>query len=138
MDVRYLGQSHETTVRLEPGENWSTLEERFHTAHRRRNGFARPGDPIEIVAVRAEATGSPAVRWDELPRPRPTGTARLPNRSVTTASGGVTAEGWWRPGLVPGDEVVGPAVIEEPEATTFLASGERAVVHESGALEVEW
>jgi N-methylhydantoinase A len=45
---------------------------------------------------------------------------------------------WWRPGLAPGDEVTGPAVIEEPEATTFLADGERAVVHSSGALEVEW
>jgi hypothetical protein len=29
-------------------------------------------------------------------------------------------------------------VIEEAEATTWLDAGERAVVHESGALEVEW
>ena len=41
-------------------------------------------------------------------------------------------------GLAPGAEIVGPAVIEEPEATTFLHPGERAVVHDSGALEVEW
>ena len=38
----------------------------------------------------------------------------------------------------PGDEIVGPAVIEETEATTYLGAGERAIVHESGALEVTW
>ena len=45
---------------------------------------------------------------------------------------------WWRPGLAPGDEVVGPAVSEEAETTTWLGAGERAVVHDSGALEVSW
>ncbi len=45
---------------------------------------------------------------------------------------------WWRPGLAPGAEIVGPAVVAEAEATTFLAPGERARVHPSGALEVEW
>jgi N-methylhydantoinase A/oxoprolinase/acetone carboxylase beta subunit len=40
--------------------------------------------------------------------------------------------------LTAGDEIVGPAVIEEREATTYLAPGERATVHASGALEVEW
>jgi hypothetical protein len=29
-------------------------------------------------------------------------------------------------------------VIEEAEATTYLGPGERATVHVSGALEVEW
>jgi N-methylhydantoinase A/oxoprolinase/acetone carboxylase beta subunit len=41
-------------------------------------------------------------------------------------------------GLAPGNEIIGPAVIEEREATTYLGPGERAVVHPSGALEVEW
>jgi N-methylhydantoinase A/oxoprolinase/acetone carboxylase beta subunit len=43
-----------------------------------------------------------------------------------------------RAGLGPGAEIVGPAVIEETDATTYLDAGERAIVHESGALEVEW
>lgn len=45
---------------------------------------------------------------------------------------------WWRPDLAVGTEIVGPAIIEEPEATSYLGPGERAVVHESGALEVAW
>jgi hypothetical protein len=33
---------------------------------------------------------------------------------------------------------MGPAIVEEVDATTYLGPGERAVVHGSGALEVEW
>ncbi len=57
---------------------------------------------------------------------------------MVTATGPEEAEVWWRPGLAPGAAVVGPAVIEEREATTYLAPGERAVVDASGALVVEW
>ncbi|HSG79394.1 MAG TPA: hydantoinase/oxoprolinase family protein [Acidimicrobiia bacterium] len=138
VDVRYLGQSHETGVPYAAGEGWEALAARFHEAHRTRNGFARPDDPIEVVTVRAEATGTPALRWDEVPVPPPSGDPGRPDRPVLTAEGPITAAGWWRPALAPGDEVVGPAVIEEPEATTYLGPGERALVDESGALEVTW
>jgi N-methylhydantoinase A len=137
-DARYLGQSHETTVPYRPGDGWRVLAERFHHAHRERNGFARPGDPVEVVTVRAEAVGDPAIRWDDLPEVVPSGDAHRPGRRVSVGGRHVDASGWWRPGLAPGEEIVGPAVIEEPEATTYLGVGERAIVHESGALEVSW
>ncbi len=138
VDVRYLGQSHETTVPYAVGDGRAALEERFHAAHERRNGFARRGDPIEIVTVRAEATGRAALRWDELPAPVPTGEASRGTRPMRTPEGVVEASVWWRPGLRPGTEVAGPAVVEEPEATTVLLPGERATVGDGGALEVEW
>jgi len=137
-DVRYRGQSHETSVPYRIGESWEAVAERFHEAHRQRNGFARPADPIEVVTLRAEAVGTPVLRWDDLPPPEPTGEARTGERRVLTQQGQVTASVWWRPGLAPGDEVAGPAVIEEAEATTYLGPGERAIVHDSGALEVTW
>ncbi len=133
-DVRYAGQSHETTVPYRPGEGVDVLEARFHREHRSRNGFARQGDPIEVVTVRGVATGRPALQWAELPPPVPSGEPRRPDRAV----GGVAATVWWRPALAPGATVTGPAVIEEPQATTFLAAGERARVHASGALEIDW
>jgi N-methylhydantoinase A len=138
MDVRYLGQSHETSVEYESGEGWNVLAERFHRAHQERNGFARPDDPIEVVAVRAEVIGRPAMRWSDLPAVEPVGDPRRGTRHVLTADGPVEASVWWRPGLGENDELIGPAVIEEPEATTFLGAGERATVHASGALEVSW
>jgi N-methylhydantoinase A len=138
VDVRYRGQSHETQVPYQPGDGWGVLTDRFHRAHRERNGFARPGDPIEVVAARAEATGRAALRWSDLPEITPNGEAGRGARTVLTGTGPTEASVWWRPGLAAGSEVVGPAVIEEPEATTFLGAGERATVHPSGALEVAW
>jgi N-methylhydantoinase A len=138
MDVRYRGQSHETSVSYRPGEGWSELAARFHEAHLRRNGFARPGDPIELVTVRAEAVGAPALTWEEVPFASEEGVARRVSRPVLAEGGEVEATVWWRPCLAPGAEIVGPAVVEEPEATTWIGPGERLVVHDSGALEVSW
>jgi N-methylhydantoinase A/oxoprolinase/acetone carboxylase beta subunit len=102
------------------------------------NGFARVGDPIETLTVRAAALGAPVLRWTDLDEVTPEGDERLGHRTVLTVKGEVEANVWWRPGLAAGAEIVGPAVIEEPEATVWVAQGERAVVHPSGALEVEW
>lgn len=138
VDVRYIGQSHELTVRYAPGEGWDTLANRFHRLHVERNGFARTDDPVEAVTVRVEAIGSPALTWSELPEIRPEGDPERGTRPVVVGPLSVDATVWWRPGLAPGVEIVGPAVIEEPEATTFLHPGDRTVVHDSGALQVEW
>ncbi len=138
LDVRYLGQAHETPVPYTSGDDAVTIAERFHAAHRRRNGFARPEDPIEVVTIRAEATLPPALTWDQLPAVEPVGEARRGERRVVTADGPVTAQVWWRPALGPGDRVEGPAVIEEREATTYLGPDEVAEVHPSGALRLTW
>jgi N-methylhydantoinase A/oxoprolinase/acetone carboxylase beta subunit len=60
IDCRYRGQSHELTV---PGVA------AFHAEHDRRNGFARPGDPVEVVALRARAVVPSPVRVGDLPAP---------------------------------------------------------------------
>jgi N-methylhydantoinase A/oxoprolinase/acetone carboxylase beta subunit len=52
VDCRYRGQSHELTV--------SSIGE-FHDEHRRRNGYARPEEPVEVVALRAVAMRPPTV-----------------------------------------------------------------------------
>lgn len=138
VDARYVGQSSETQVEYTVGEGWEPLAERFHAAHEARNGFSRPDDPIEVVTVRAEAVGAPALVWDDLPRPVAEGESRRGSRLVVVGGGEVEAAVWWRPGLAHGDEIVGPAVVEEPGATTLVGVGERAVVGERGELEVTW
>ena len=57
VDCRYAGQSHELTV--------ATVED-FADEHVRRNGYARPGSPVEVVALRASARTPPAVRPEDL------------------------------------------------------------------------
>ena len=138
VDVRYLGQAHEVSVPMDGLDGWDALATRFHETHAVRNGFSREGDPIEVVTVRAAALAVPALRWEDLPPMVPDGPARVGRRLLTLPSGEVEADVVRRAGLGVGTELVGPAVIEEPEATSLLLPGDRAVVHESGALEVEW
>jgi N-methylhydantoinase A/oxoprolinase/acetone carboxylase beta subunit len=97
LDCRYRGQSHELTV--------PTVAD-FHDEHRRRNGYARPDDPVDVVAIRATATRPPAVVGDDLPAP----------------------------GRVHAHEVHGPAVVAEPDCTIWVAEGWVARPGEAGAL----
>ena len=134
-EVRYPGQSHETAVPYEAGETWEELSSRFHQAHATLNGFARPDLSVELVTLRVRALSEPSITWSELSLPAVEGPARLGER---TGADGVAIARWRRAGLTPGDEVVGPAVIEEDEATTWLGRDEMARVLDDGTLLVAW
>jgi N-methylhydantoinase A/oxoprolinase/acetone carboxylase beta subunit len=99
VDVRYAGQSHELTV---------TSVEDFHDEHARRNGYARPDAPLEVVSLRARARIESRVSLESL---RPPSVQRRPAR--------------------------GPAVIAEPDCTIWVAPGWAARVGSAGALVVE-
>jgi N-methylhydantoinase A/oxoprolinase/acetone carboxylase beta subunit len=58
VDCRYAGQSHELSV---------ASPDAFPAAHERRNGFARPGAPVEVVALRVRARRPAPLAPDELP-----------------------------------------------------------------------
>jgi N-methylhydantoinase A/oxoprolinase/acetone carboxylase beta subunit len=58
LDCRYAGQSHELTV---------PSVDAFADEHRRRNGYARPGAPVEVVALRARARRPAPVDPGDLP-----------------------------------------------------------------------
>ena len=94
-DCRYAGQSHELTV---------AAVEDFPAEHARRNGYARPGAPIEVVTVRARAR-----------RPSPLAIADLPPPDVGR-----------RP-------TAGPAVVAEPDCTVWIPEGWRADVAADGS-----
>jgi N-methylhydantoinase A len=111
-DCRYRGQSHELRLNVDAGED---LAAAFHAAHEQAYGYAMPGEPVEVVTVRAVATGRPVL--DALPT------------------------GWdlgERGGLRAGATVAGPALIEQPDSTTLLQEGERAEVDAAGNLVVRW
>ncbi|MEA2685079.1 MAG: N-methylhydantoinase [Actinomycetota bacterium] len=95
LDCRYAGQSHELTV--------AGIDD-FPDEHRRRNGYARPDAPVEVVALRARAR-----------RPAPLAIADLPPPAVAR-----------RP-------TVGPAVVVEPDCTVWIPDGWRADVAADGS-----
>jgi N-methylhydantoinase A len=123
-DVRYVGQSHELTVPL--GGDWPDLREAFEDLHLARFGFTRPGEPMEVVNVRAEATGSPPITWDDLPK--------LEERNVRDYAGSPVLR---RELLAPGDRVEGPVVVVEADSAVWLERGDVLTVHDDGTLEID-
>ncbi len=149
IEARYAGQSYELPIAFDhrdPGA-WVRLAEDFHVAHRRRFGHADPAAPIEIVGFGATAIGT--VDTPELPAlatggPAPPAAAQIGMRQVFFEGDAIGELGTWaaapiiqRAGLLAGNVVEGPAVIEEVSATTVLYPGDRARVLANGALMVE-
>lgn len=121
-DMRYRGQSHELEVPA--GVDWATLARRFHTAHRERFGFDRPGETVEVVNLRATASGEPPFSWEGLPPVRSTGDP--------TGVNGV----WRRRTLPAGFSLDGPVVVVEDNSATLLESGDHMTVLSDGTLEI--
>jgi N-methylhydantoinase A len=121
-DMRYVGQSHELEVPA--AADWDQLTIRFHTTHRERFGFDRPGEDVEVVNVRAVAIGRPPITWADLPT--------VSEDAVPVGGDGV----WQRSSLPPGFEIPGPAVIIEDNSATLLEPEDRMTVLEDGSLEI--
>jgi N-methylhydantoinase A/oxoprolinase/acetone carboxylase beta subunit len=94
VDCRYEGQGHELTV---------PSPDAFEAEHERRNGFAMPGVPVEVIALRAAATVESPVDVARLPAPRRSGCHR------------------------------GPEVLSEEDCTIWVGEGWEAEAHESGS-----
>ena len=126
-DVRYVGQSHELAVPLV--SDWQVLRQDFEAMHQARFGFARTDEPIELVNVRAEATGPSPITWDDIP-PISDG----PRSYEPTSVGKIPV--WAREMLRPGQEVEGTAIIVERDSAVWLEPGDRLSVHPDGTLEI--
>jgi N-methylhydantoinase A len=158
VDMRYIGQSYELPITIpSPGSgrgsgwglaeaDWAALAPAFHAEHRRRFGHSDPAAPVEVVSFAVTATG--LIDTPELPRPAaggkgPPDEARRGTRRVyfeTSAPGGgewLDCPVWRREALLAGNEIAGPAIIEEVSATTVLYPGDHARVDAVGSLIVE-
>ncbi len=128
-DARYAGQSHELRIAVETGADLAQL---LHRAHREAYGYAMPDERVLVVTLRVVARGDPILSqppgdWDH--------GEPVPERSREIGGAGA-ARVVSRAGLVSGDKVTGPALIEQPDTTTLLADGEVAVVDGAGNLVV--
>ncbi len=146
LDCRYVGQNFELRVPLAarpalaaadlPGRD--EIVARFLVAHRKAYGYASEGEPVEAVNLRLTARGRA-----ETPREAPAaGSGALPHpkdrRLVWfTADGPVETPVYRRRDLGPGARIVGPAVIEQLDATTPVHPMDVATVDETGNLLIE-
>jgi N-methylhydantoinase A len=140
-DMRYLGQEHTVQVPLPAGPLAGALPEieaRFHGLHERRYTFQLPGSAIEFVNFHVVALGM--VDKPALPRLERDGDvvrALKGRRPVHYDDLGLHESPIYERGcLGAGAAVEGPAVIEEPAASTVLFPGDRAEVDEHGNLVI--
>jgi N-methylhydantoinase A len=146
-DLRYYGQAFEVRVPVGCGEFGRAAAvaaaDAFHQAHRELYGYDVRADPRQHVEwVNLRVTGIGPVPRPELAALAPgdgdpsralTGRRRVVfGRSQAAADAAV----YWRPLLAAGDEVAGPAIIEEYGATVPLHPGFAARVDGFGNLLV--
>ena len=136
VDLRYRGQSHELAVTVPSGAltaaDVERLRAQFHAAHERAYGYAALEDAIELINVRLAAVGlSPKPVRPTLGEGPADPAAALKGRrdvwfaeSTGWASCPVLDRAW----LLRGNVIAGPAVIEEPDASTLVHPGWAATV----------
>lgn len=131
-DLRYRGQAFELTV---AADDLDLLGVRFAQAHRKRYGFAPDDEPIQIVNLRLNATVAVAKpRLASLPLEAAASPA---HRSAYVDDGWCDLEVFRRDALAPRARMMGPAIVELPEATCLVRSNWSATVDTAGALVLE-
>ncbi len=140
-DMRYLGQEHTVRVPL-PGDvrqsgAFQTIEERFHTLHEQHYTFRLDGSPVEFVNFHLTAFGlveKPGLRKIGANGRTPEG-ARKGERDVDFDELGRHRGAIYdRARLGAGAQIDGPAIVEEPAASTVLFPGDRLTVDDYGNL----
>jgi N-methylhydantoinase A len=130
LDLRYLGQS--STLNL----SWRGIEETsddFHRLHLERYGHAFD-IPVELVNLRVRVIAEPAVRTLASTTPCSSNPSLASVRVYGCEKPVPVLE---RAALGENERIVGPAVILDPYATTWLEGGWSAWVDGFGNLQLE-
>lgn len=146
-DARFRGQNYELAISLgrQQGDKLDAItadlvRQRFFAAHERAYGYADRDAPIDLVNFRAMAHTSLGVR-------RPTAITHV-GKQLPVANGSrlvrfskdvaLDTPAFQRGGLKPGDQIAGPAVVDQMDATTVIFPGDRATVdgHRNIIIEV--
>jgi N-methylhydantoinase A len=126
LDCRYLGQSYEITVPFRPARTpAAAFLAGFHRRHRELYSYEHSHRAVEIVNLRVKAVAvtsklrlrrAPVRGGGEAPAP-------LKRQPMTVGRRTVPGAVYLRERLHPGDAVPGPALVTDPESTTYLPPG---------------
>ena len=142
LDLRYIGQEFFLSIPVSEKDIYSgnieAIRSSFDSTHQMRYGHQAANELLEIVNVRLTAYG---IRTKN-------SVTESKNGSVSQAVKGereiflddsktpVKCTIYARERLSAGDELQGPAIIEEYASTTFLSFGDHAVISESNDINV--
>lgn len=137
VDLRYFGQAYEVRVAAPDGDvdeaYAAAVASRFHDEHRALYGYDFRSDPTQQVEwVNLRVTGVGPITRPELRELAPADRtsdvrerAHRSNRPVCfdADAGYVDTDVWWRPALLAGDTIHGPAIVEEFGSTVPVHPG---------------
>lgn len=136
LDIRYQGQGYDLKVPLSEADikepNTQTIREKFNQLHKRLYGHAAHDGDAEIVNYRIESIGklSPvkAISTEGEPQNIPATPSGRRNTYFAAAGGSVECNIYQRADLVFGNNIEGPAIIEQEDSTTVIFPEQHAVV----------
>jgi N-methylhydantoinase A len=136
VDMRYAGQNYELAVPLPAGpmtaQTLDRLAAGFADSHQRLYGFVAAEEPVQLVTFRVEATGvvnKATLRQEPIASPDASA-AIVAHRDVWIAEQerAVACPVYDRDHLRPGNCFLGPAIVEQMDATTLVLPGMNAKV----------
>ncbi len=128
LDMRYLGQSYELIISVSRSAHCIDLKkmvESFHKKHKAVYGYRRDGEPVEIVNARIKAIGvikKPLEKRKKIEDHLPPAEAALPSRNIFFEKN-MKYEStiiYARNELMNGNSFMGPAIVEQYDATTIV------------------
>ncbi len=133
-DMRYAGQAFDLPVRLPDAlPDTAALEELFHQAHEKIYSFRDTDSRVEITTERLRVVGTiPPIELPELTGHGASGKAAV--RRIYLEDGPHEAAVWQRDQLAMGQEIAGPAIVEQEDTTTVILPGWTARVDRIGNI----
>jgi N-methylhydantoinase A len=144
-DMRYVGQEHAVTVDLPQvyfeHKDRAGIKNHFDEVHKVRYGTSAPNEPADIVSLRVTVLG----RMKKPPRnevaegaSEPDTQALRAHKPVYFRSAGdyVATPVYQRNLLKSGNQIQGPALIEEHASTTVIQPGDHLRVDALGNLNI--
>lgn len=140
VSARYFGQNYELALPVDMSASREALragiEAAFHDAHERNYGFCSANEPIQLVNLSVKALG-------ELQRPRLPVLPKAPPPEPTCCRNTLFSAGdrrltpvYDRTGLVDGQVIAGPAIIEQMDATVLVHPDNECVVDRWGNVTI--
>ena len=135
-DMRYLGQNFELSITIDYDKidenNIEDIKTKFHREHKREYGYCRENAQIQIVNYRVTALGKVStIKIDEKPDGgEDASDAIIDIRQVyfDETNGFVSTKIYDRDKLMTNNVLMGPAIIEQMDATIVIPPGHKAKI----------
>jgi N-methylhydantoinase A len=135
-DFRYEFQEYQIACDMPAGKADKTkVRKTFDAAYLKQYGHANEEARLEVVTLRVMAIGK--LKRPGIVAPKPVKAPPSRKRKVFFDGKSYDTAIVNRPGLGVGKSVMGPAIIEEPTATTVLPPGWKATIIQGGHMSLK-